>query len=200
MALKIPAALLDQLRQHSERTYPYECCGVLVGDFDNSGGKMVMAVFPCGNTRTDSPRNRFRIDPMELVRVQREAMLAGCDIVGFYHSHPDRPAHWSAIDLAEAHWPLCSYVITGVEKGRAMFTNSFQLQDRDEAKHFAEEAIEVNHLHTRSKDRTIQRGTMMPNEISISPSLYPCAGISSPKTANSAHSSAYASITKTIAT
>jgi proteasome lid subunit RPN8/RPN11 len=45
----------------------------------------------CGNTRTDSPENRYHISPSELVRIQREALLAGHDIVGFYHSHPDHP-------------------------------------------------------------------------------------------------------------
>jgi proteasome lid subunit RPN8/RPN11 len=144
MALKIPAALLDQLRRHGEQTYPYECCGALVGDFDNAGGKAVKAVVPCGNTRTDSPQNRYHIDPSELVRIQREAMLAGRDIVGFYHSHPDHPAQWSVTDLAEAHWTGCSYVITSVDKGRAALTNSFQLQDQEEAKHFENEVIEVD--------------------------------------------------------
>ena len=92
MALKIPVELYDQLRQHGEATYPHECCGVLVGEFDEAGEKVVRAVVQCGNTRTDSPQNRYHISPLELVRIQREALLAGHDIVGFYHSHPDHPA------------------------------------------------------------------------------------------------------------
>ncbi len=144
MALKIPRALYDRLRKHGEQTYPHECCGVLVGEFDPAQGKVVKAVAPCGNARNDSPRNRYRISPLELVHVQREAMLDGNDIVGFYHSHPDHPAQWSATDLAEAHWTGCSYVITSVEGGRAALTNSFVLQDREEAKYFGDEEIEVS--------------------------------------------------------
>jgi len=143
MALKIPGALFDQLRQHGEATYPHECCGVLVGEFDEAGGKAVKTVVQCGNTRTDSPANRYHISPSELVRIQREALLAGHDIVGFYHSHPDHPAKWSATDLAEAHWTGCSYVITSIEKGRAVLTNSFLLLDREETKHLEDEALEV---------------------------------------------------------
>jgi proteasome lid subunit RPN8/RPN11 len=143
MALKIPGALFDQLRQHGEATYPHECCGVLVGEFDEAGGKAVKTVVQCGNTRTDSPANRYHISPLELVRIQREALLAGHDIVGFYHSHPDHPAKWSATDLAEAHWTGCSYVITSIEKGRAVLTNSFLLLDREETKHLEDEALEV---------------------------------------------------------
>ena len=142
MALKIPRTLLDQLRQHGEATYPDECCGVLVGEFDEAGGKAVKAVVPCGNTRTDSPHNRYHISPAELVRIQRDALRAGNDVVGFYHSHPDHPARWSATDLAEAHWTGCSYVITSIEKGRAVLTNSFLLEGPEEAKRFEDEVIE----------------------------------------------------------
>jgi len=143
MALKISDAHYNQLRQHGEATYPHECCGVLVGDFDEAGGKAVKAVVQCGNTRTDSPANRYHISPSELVRIQREAMLAGRDIVGFYHSHPDHPARWSTTDLAEAHWIGCSYVITSVENGHAVLTNSFQLLGPEEDKRLEDEQLEV---------------------------------------------------------
>jgi proteasome lid subunit RPN8/RPN11 len=125
MALRIQLTLYDQLRQHGEETYPHECCGVLVGEFDEAGGKIGQKRSQCGNTRTDSPENRYHISPAELVRIQREAGLAGHDIVGFYHSHPDHPAKWSATDLAEAHWTGCSYVITSVEKGRPCLLTRF---------------------------------------------------------------------------
>lgn len=144
MALKIPGALFDQLRQHGEATYPHECCGVLVGEFDEAGGKAVKTVVQCGNTRTDSPANRYHISPSELVRIQREALLAGHDIVGFYHSHPDHPARWSATDLAEAHWTGCSYVITSVEEGRAALTNAYLLVGEEDGKHFDDEVYEVS--------------------------------------------------------
>ena len=143
MALRIQKMLFEQLRLHGEETYPHECCGVLVGEFDEAGGRTVRSVVKCGNTRTDSPQNRYHISPAELVRIQREAGLAGHDIMGFYHSHPDWPARWSSTDLDEAHWTGCSYVITSVEKGKAVLTNSFLLQGAEEAKHFEDEAIEV---------------------------------------------------------
>jgi proteasome lid subunit RPN8/RPN11 len=143
MALKIQKALFEQLRLHGEETYPHECCGVLVGDFDEADGRAVTSVVKCGNTRTDSPENRYHISPAELVRIQREAGLAGHDIVGFYHSHPDCAAVASSTDLAEAHWTGCSYVITGVENRKAVVTNSFLLRGTEEAKQFDDEVIEV---------------------------------------------------------
>lgn len=141
MALKIQKTLLDQLREHGEETYPNECCGVLVGEFDDTGGRTVRTVVRCGNTRTDSPQNRYHISPADLVRIQREARLDGKDIVGFYHSHPDRPATWSATDLNGAHWTGCSYVITSVDYGKAVLTSSFLLLGEEQSKHFEDEAI-----------------------------------------------------------
>jgi len=132
------------LRQHGEDTYPHECCGVLLGQFNGDGSKTVSRIARCGNTRADSPHNRYHIDPKELIRIQREGRERGEDIVGFYHSHPDHPAQWSPTDLAEAHWFGCSYVITSVEKGNAALTNSFDLTGTDEAnKKFTAEEIEV---------------------------------------------------------
>jgi proteasome lid subunit RPN8/RPN11 len=78
------------------------------------------------------------------VRIQRQGRERGEDIVGFYHSHPDHPARWSQTDLAEAHWIGCSYVITSVEKGKAVLTNSFELTGADENdKKFADEKIDL---------------------------------------------------------
>ena len=92
--------------------------------------------------RTDSPENRYQIDPHELVKIQRQGRERDEDIIGFYHSHPDHPAQWSTTDLAEAHWFGCSYVITAVQNGRAALTNSFLLMgNEDEDKHFYEEQI-----------------------------------------------------------
>ncbi len=128
------------LRHHGEETYPEESCGVLVGRFEGSTRVAVSAV-ACANARTDSPRNRYAIDPKDLIRIQREAREQGLDIVGFYHSHPDHPAEWSSTDIAEAHWLGCSYVITRVTQGCAAETSSFRLEGSGDEKYFAEEPI-----------------------------------------------------------
>ena len=141
--LKISTTHFDAVRLHGEETYPHECCGVLLGQMDGDQ-RVVTSVARCGNTRNDSPHNRYHIDPRELIRIQRQGRERGEDIVGFYHSHPDHPPRWSSTDLAEAHWIGCSYVITSVEKGKAAVTNSFELSGRDENdKKFADEKIDV---------------------------------------------------------
>jgi proteasome lid subunit RPN8/RPN11 len=131
--LKIKSNEYESLRKHGEETYPHECCGVLLGQIEDDGTRTVTSVARAGNTRTDSAHNRYNIDPKDLIRIQREGRERGEDIIGFYHSHPDHPAQWSSTDLAEAHWFGCSYVITSVEKGKAILTNSFELTGSDES-------------------------------------------------------------------
>jgi proteasome lid subunit RPN8/RPN11 len=146
--LKIGKTEFEELRRHGEETYPHECCGVLLGQM-REDGRVVTSIARCGNTRDDSPHNRYNIDPRELVRIQRQGRERGEDIVGFYHSHPDHPARWSQTDLAEAHWLGCSYVITSVEKGKATVTNSFELTGSDENdKKLVDEKIEAEQAET----------------------------------------------------
>jgi proteasome lid subunit RPN8/RPN11 len=142
--LRLSREEYDALRQHGEETYPYECCGLLLGHLDEDGTRVVTSTARAGNTRTDSPHNRYNIDPLDQIRIQREARERGEDVIGYYHSHPDHPARWSSTDLAEAHWPGVSYVITSVEKGKSAATNSFELTSSDESeKRFVDEPIEI---------------------------------------------------------
>ena len=90
--LKFKLSDYDEIRRHGEETYPHECCGILLGTAEE-GVRTVLTAIRCANTRTDSPHNRYHIDPRELLRAQREAQERGIDIVGFYIRIPIiRPA------------------------------------------------------------------------------------------------------------
>jgi proteasome lid subunit RPN8/RPN11 len=141
--LHLTRAVYEAIRTHGEEAYPFECCGALLGTLVQ-GGWQVAAAVRAGNTRTDSAHNRYNISPLELVKIEREARRQGLGIAGFYHSHPDHPAQWSATDLAEAHWLGCSYVITAVAKGKAAVTNSFRLEGAsEEDKGFEQDTIVI---------------------------------------------------------
>jgi len=138
----------EALRLHGEEGYPLISCGVLVGRFDDDG-RTVTSVVRCKNV-ADSPNHRFRIDPPELVRIQRASRLQGEeDIVGFYYSDtygddPGAPAIWSRVTLAEAYWFGCSWLITRTVNGRAGSTRSFELSGSDEDdKKFLDEKLRV---------------------------------------------------------
>ncbi len=132
----------EALRRHGEETYPHESCGVLLGR-EEAGQRVVGEAVRCGNTRSDSPHNRYGIDPREILSIDKAARTRNLEIVAFYHSHPDHPAQPSATDLAEAHWTGCSYVITSVARGRAEVTRSFLLSGEEEAKRLDEEELRV---------------------------------------------------------
>jgi len=129
--LKISPSDYDAIRRHGEQTYPHECCGILIGTIEGDI-RTVRSTVRCTNICADSPQTLYDIDPRELIRAQRDAHERSLDIVGFYHSHPDHPAHWSPTDLEQAHWIGCSYVITSVEKGIATETSAFALIGRTE--------------------------------------------------------------------
>jgi proteasome lid subunit RPN8/RPN11 len=142
--LRIGQEEYEELRRHGEETYPYESCGVLLGRAEGDN-RVVTRVARCANTRSDAPRDRYGIDPREILRAERQGRERGEDVLGFYHSHPDHPARWSAVDLAEAHWIGCSYVITSVAGAKAEATRSFLLagEDGEPSRSFSDEEIRV---------------------------------------------------------
>jgi proteasome lid subunit RPN8/RPN11 len=157
--LSITESVYEAIRAHGEETYPHECCGALLGKPGERGWVVADSV-RAGNTRTDSAHNRYNIAPIELVRIQRSAREKGLEIAGFYHSHPDHPAQWSATDFAEAHWLGCSYVITSVAKGKAAVTNSFLLAGTtEEDKRFEQERIQVEDAPDESTEEALQVST-----------------------------------------
>jgi proteasome lid subunit RPN8/RPN11 len=133
--MKLPKPLLAQIHTHLEAGYPNEACGVLLGQ-DGSVTEVVAA----GNERTDSARNRYLIDPLAYMKIERDADKCGLQVLGIYHSHPDVPAIPSQFDLNHA-WPNLSYLIVSVCKGKAVETNSWLL--REDRSQFDQEPVEV---------------------------------------------------------
>ena len=128
-----------EMRQHGERDYPFECCGLMLGRFNDNGTKIVAETYPISNAREEeAKRNRFLIRPEELMRGEKYARVKGLEVVGFYHSHPDDRAVPSKYDLDHA-WPTYSYIVVAVEKGQATDLRSWEMEpDRSQ---FNEEEI-----------------------------------------------------------
>ena len=71
-------------------------------------------------------RTAYKMDPLEQLGVLREADATGCEVVFFYHSHPDHEAYFSAMDRerallpdGEPIWPGAAYLVVSVMGGRA---------------------------------------------------------------------------------
>jgi proteasome lid subunit RPN8/RPN11 len=130
---------LRQIREHGERDYPYECCGLLIGHFTDDGRKEVVETYPISNAREEeAKRNRFLIKPEELMRGEKYARENRLDVVGFYHSHPDEAAVPSKYDLDHA-WPTYSYIVVSIESGHAATLRSWEM--RGDRSQFDEEEI-----------------------------------------------------------
>jgi proteasome lid subunit RPN8/RPN11 len=136
--ITIESQHLTEMRQHGERDYPFECCGLMLGRFAGAGHKVVIETYPISNAREEeAKRNRFLIRPEELMRGEKYARQKSLDVVGFYHSHPDEPAVPSKYDLDHA-WPTYSYVVVSVEKGIAVDLRSWEMET-DRSRFNAEE-------------------------------------------------------------
>jgi len=119
---------LAEIRRHGERDYPFECCGLLLGNFEEEGRKVVVETYPISNAREEeAKRNRFLIQPEELLRGEKYAREKKLDVIGFYHSHPDSPAVPSQYDLEHA-WPTYSSIIVAVNDERSEDLWSWEME------------------------------------------------------------------------
>jgi proteasome lid subunit RPN8/RPN11 len=125
--------------RHGEADYPAEACGLIGGTLDGER-KVAVQLVPLANRRSDSARNRYLIDPESFRRAEQRLDRDGLEVIGVYHSHPDHPPEPSAFDREHA-WPWLSYVIVGVQRGRAGALKSWVLAD-DRAR-FVEEAVTI---------------------------------------------------------
>lgn len=129
---------IDQIKEHAQKDYPYECCGILLGKFSGSE-KTVTEVLEIINEKEDENKhNRYLIPSSKILQTELYAIKNGLDIVGFYHSHPNHPATPSAFDVEHA-LPVYSYLIVSVYDAKAVdFTISVLSDDRSK---FKEELI-----------------------------------------------------------
>ncbi len=125
--IRLTSADIEAIKDIAQKTYPHECCGVMVGSVEN-GVKTVTELVPAENQRTDSPANRYLITPDLLNELEKKLKDTDRAIVGFFHSHPDVPAQPSTYDQDHA-WPWYSYVIVSVNKGKAGEIHNWKLRD-----------------------------------------------------------------------
>ena len=126
----IPETIFLEARQQAEKSYPEECCGFFVGpDREDS---IVTRCCPVRNAQGDlfeerehrTTRNAFWMDPRDLFVIQKDLRCRGEVIRFIYHSHPDAPASFSALDQKMAAWdgepayPGVRYLVFSVIQGK----------------------------------------------------------------------------------
>jgi proteasome lid subunit RPN8/RPN11 len=113
---------------HAEKTYPNECCGVMLGSIGTGSidgdSKQVTLAVAMENSYTGAQGARYELRPEDLLEADRKARAAGLDLIGIFHSHPDCDAYFSKTDL-ENSCPWYSFVVLSIKGGKFDHANSF---------------------------------------------------------------------------
>ena len=143
--------LKSDIEAHGVRDFPKECCGVLIGDFEN-GVKTVLEVRALPNSFAPSQEfeksvlsepsemgdvslvgqeRRYMVSPDTMFQLMREERKTGKKILGFYHSHPNHPALPSEFDRTWAmNW--YTYIIVSIMNSKPANMTAWVL-DQDSA-------------------------------------------------------------------
>lgn len=133
----IPSKVLREMAAHAQKTYPAECCGLLLAGADGS-----LRFQPIANiagtregagTSARTARDGYVMEPKQLLAALEAAEKEGGALWAIVHSHPDVGAYFSAEDREmalgggqEPLWPGVRYLVisargAGVD-GARLFT------------------------------------------------------------------------------
>jgi [CysO sulfur-carrier protein]-S-L-cysteine hydrolase len=101
---------LYEIHRHAVEEYPYECCGIVVGDLDHNDDNVVHR---CENIQnklhekdpenfTRDARTAYNISALVLQKLLSEASSKGKVFKVLYHSHPEHDAYFSEEDTRMA--------------------------------------------------------------------------------------------------
>ena len=154
--LRLSERHLQAIREHGVKAFPNECVGVLLGDMDGDtkivrevramdntfapSEEFERSVFP-QNAPPDAPESaqpetmetvgqerRYLISPDTMFALMQEERRTKRKVLGFYHSHPNHPAHPSVYDREWAS-PWYAYIIVSVLDGVPDALTAWQLSD-----------------------------------------------------------------------
>lgn len=155
--VQMAASDRNTILHHAERTYPLECCGILLGRRQADRIQIAVAIETenawdrlgidsmVGELEKTSEERRYAIDPVDLLAATRRARADDMEVVGIYHSHPNAPAVPSPFDLAVG-WVDYLYAIVSVERGQAKALRCWQLLEGADGK--CDRSIELSVMVT----------------------------------------------------
>ena len=130
----VPDDRLSEIVRQAEAGYPEEICGMVIGKPGAPDTYRVRQVTNIANREPQEDpsglprdaRTAYKMDPLEQLRLLREADEHGWEVVLFYHSHPDHAAYFSRMDReraltpgGEPLWPGAVHLVVSVFSGRA---------------------------------------------------------------------------------
>lgn len=147
MVLILGSKHIQIMTEQAEWVYPEECCGLLLGVWVvEDDRRLVHEILPMVNQWTDgvltlteggpsavrlNKRNRYWVEPKDLMEAQRYGRDHGWIILGVYHSHPNHPAVPSERDRRLA-WSEYSYPILSIVDGNLVDLQSWRLDPENQ--------------------------------------------------------------------
>lgn len=119
---------LNSIKKHAIKTYPKECCGVLLGTFNEYAKVVNMSLELENIADTNSKHLEYKIDTREILNIDAIASKYKLDIVGFYHSHPDCSSEISIFDIKNS-FSIISNVILSVSNSKIIDIASWQISE-----------------------------------------------------------------------
>jgi len=102
----LPAAMADQILEHSRAGLPNEACGLLAGD--DAGIRRLYCL-----ANADASPVSYTIDPAGHFAALQDAERNGWELIGAFHSHVAGPAYPSPTDVAGAAEPDWTWLVVG---------------------------------------------------------------------------------------
>lgn len=124
--LVLPPAERERIDRAALGAYPREACGLLVGTFEGEGARVLRAEL-VPNSAGERAHERFEIAPGDFIAIDERARAEGLEIVGVWHSHPDRAAVPSRADRAVAE-PRWSHVIVATSRWSVTERRAWRLE------------------------------------------------------------------------
>jgi len=129
--LQVPKQLIGEMITHALLTDPEECCGLVLGKGDRATATRRI---------TNSHENRvsrYTMDPVEVMKVEREADARGEGLLAIYHSHTYTQGYPSETDIRsaiETGWLDPYYILVSlVEKTRPV-VRAYRISDDGQVK------------------------------------------------------------------
>lgn len=95
---------IDEMVAHARQERPNECCGALIG----RNGRVIKLIRA---TNAEHSPIRYSIEPNELIKIYQEITEKELELLAIYHSHPQKEAYPSEIDVDYASFPQSIYII-----------------------------------------------------------------------------------------
>lgn len=127
--LTLPRPLVNTLLAQAQTSPDHEICG-LIGRTIIDDTMPATEAYPIDNIAAE-PAHRYEMDPAQQIDALRTMRDHQQELYCIYHSHPASPARPSAIDMREAQYPDCIYLIISLNTQGVIEMRAFYIDAPD---------------------------------------------------------------------